>query len=78
MDIFIGSPRYLISPQGSNQKVTPSGSIMIFEFKDFPKLLNLAKLIPDNAFCGTADIVPGLENDRIPRPFLKMPPPRGG
>lgn len=38
--------------------------------RDYPLYDKLKQLIPQNCFCGTAEIIPGLNNDYMPIPKL--------
>lgn len=50
-------------------KANPSGAQLVFEFMDVQtksNMMELSRLVPDNTLCGLADVIPGVENDRLP------------
>jgi hypothetical protein len=67
LELISGSPRILLSSVGSKQqKLISTGCILSVDFKELPKIKSINDLIPINCFCGSSDILPGIQGGLVP------------
>jgi hypothetical protein len=70
VELIRGSPRSigLTGLENSSIKKGQVTAKMTFEMRDFPAFDKIKQLLPQNTFCGSNDVVPGLVNECLPNP----------